>query len=60
MVKLDMRNGVGGPGSMAKVIFEPTGKYAYKLFKSPDHPDHKEQPPKESEIRTVFASELDA
>jgi len=54
-----MRNGFQR-GALATVFFEPTGRFAFKLFKSASHPDHREQPPDEKTIRAIFASEFDA
>ena len=47
-------------GALAVVIFEPTGQFAYKLFKSPRHPDSRDDPMSERRIRDYFRSELDA
>lgn len=57
--RLDLGNGFGR-GALAVVVFEPTGRFAFKIFKSGKHPDHRDDPLSEHLIRTYFRSEYHA
>jgi hypothetical protein len=58
-VNLNLRDGFRR-GALAAVIFEPSGRFAFKLFKSGRHPDYRDDPLPENKIRAYFRSELDA
>ena len=59
-VILNLRDRVKPGGSLAAVIFEPSGSFAFKLFKSSSHRDHRDHPMPDSKIRAYFISELEA
>ena len=57
--QLNLGNGFGR-GALAFVIFEPGGKFAFKIFKSSKHPNHRDDPPSDDLIRAYFQAEHDA